>query len=117
MTHAALRRHPRGVAALFDAAGLGAGATAMARAVRDGGRVVSVRRLPEEAVFGRGLTAIADIWPGRAEPGQLSELGTMVGGGRLRVEVSGTYRLEGAAGAIAAMRDAHKPGKLVVMLP
>lgn len=112
-----LRRHPRGVAALFDAAGLGAGATAMARAVRDEGAVVSVLRLPDAAAFGRGLTAIADVWPGRAEPGQLSELGSMVAGGSLRVEVSGTYRLHGAPGAIAAMRDAHKPGKLVVMVP
>lgn len=111
----ALRRHPGGVDALLDAAGLGDRLPEIAAAVRDQGRIISVLTAPGPAAFGRGLD-VSTVYVSDAEPGQLRALADSVADGRLTVTVSRTYPLRDAATAIADVHRTREPGKLVVTI-
>jgi NADPH:quinone reductase-like Zn-dependent oxidoreductase len=110
-----LRRHPGGVDALLDAAGLGDGLPWLARAVRDQGRIVSVLSTPEPGTLGRGLD-VSTVYVNDARPGQLQALADSVASGRLSLPIGATYPLADAPAAITAMTGTRKPGKLVITI-
>ena len=110
-----LRRHPEGVDALLDAAGLGDSLPRLARAVRDQGTLVSVLSTPEPRILGRGLD-MSTVYVNDARPGQLQALADSVASGRLTLPVSAAYPLADAPAAITAMTGTRKPGKLVITI-
>jgi NADPH:quinone reductase-like Zn-dependent oxidoreductase len=110
-----LCRHPGGVDALLDAAGLGDSLPGLARAVRDQGTIVSVLATPEPGTLGRSLD-VSTVYVNDARPGQLRALADSVASGRLTLPVSATYPLADAPAAITAITGTRKPGKLVITI-
>ena len=78
-----------------------------------GGRAASVHRAVDEVLLAkRGLHGTnVSSFPDRA---LLEQLAGRAANGRLRTEVTGQYTLDQAAAALAAARDEHTRGKLVI---
>jgi NADPH:quinone reductase-like Zn-dependent oxidoreductase len=110
-----LRRHPAGVDALLDAAGLGDGLRRLAPAVRDQGTIVSVLTTPGPGTFGRGLD-VSTVYVNDARPGQLQALADSIASGRLTLPINATYQLADAPAAITAIPRTRKPGKLIITI-
>jgi NADPH:quinone reductase-like Zn-dependent oxidoreductase len=106
-----LELHPDGVDVVFDMVNLGDAVTASARAAREGGRLVSPLRGPED--LGRNVAA---VYPGSMSPrpGELERLVAQVAEGKLKVEVSHTYTLDESPRAMADFAEKHKRGKFVI---
>lgn len=107
-----LRRKPSGVDAVVDLINQFDALLGSARAVRSGGRLVSTLIGPEPDAFPRGVTAIyVRLSP---KPDDLAHLAGLLASGALRSNVSKSFAFAEAPQALAALRDGHVTGKIVV---
>ena len=111
VTEETLRMRSGGVDAVIDLIGAGEAILTSARAVRDGGRVVSPLGGPKE--LDRNVAAVY-IGSFVAQPGDLESLLVQAAAGSLRVEVSRTSPLTEAPAAVADFAHGHTRGKVVV---
>jgi NADPH:quinone reductase-like Zn-dependent oxidoreductase len=106
-------RYPEGINGLIDLVDYRPAFLAHAELLVPGGRAASVHRAVDEVLFaGRGLhgTNVASF-PDRA---LLEQLANLAGSGKLRTVITGRYNLDQAPAALAAARDEHTRGKLVI---
>ncbi len=106
-------RYPEGINGLIDLVDYRPAFLAHAELLVPGGRAASVHRAVDEVLFaGRGLhgTNVASF-PDRA---LLEQLANLAGSGKLRTVITGRYTLDQAPAALAAARDEHTRGKLVI---
>jgi NADPH:quinone reductase-like Zn-dependent oxidoreductase len=106
----ALAIHPGGVDTVVDLVDSGEGVHGAARALRDGGRLVSPLGGPED--LGRGI--VASYVSLTLQAGDLDDLAARAVRGALRIEVSRVYPLEQAAQAFVDFAEGHTRGKLVI---
>jgi NADPH:quinone reductase len=109
-------RYPDGISGLIDLVDYRPAFLAHAELLVPGGRAASVHRAVDEAAFAeRGLhgTNVASL-PDRA---LLERLAGLAADGRLRTQITGRYTLDQAPAALAAARDEHTRGKLVIEMP
>ncbi|WP_042415343.1 NADP-dependent oxidoreductase [Streptacidiphilus anmyonensis] len=109
-----LRQVPGGVDVVVDLVNRGDALSTTARALRDGGRLVSPLFGPQD--FGRGATGVY-IGTFTAEPGDLEDLAARAADGRLRVEVGATYPFTDAPQAVSDFAGKHIRGKVVITVP
>ncbi len=107
----ALRMRPGGVDVVIDLIGMGEDILTSARAVREGGRVVSPRSGPDE--LGRDVSAVY-IGSFVSKPGDLEGLLAQMTDGTLKVEVSLVYTLDEAPRAMADFASRHTRGKVAI---
>ncbi|MDQ2853616.1 MAG: NADP-dependent oxidoreductase [Chloroflexota bacterium] len=112
---AALRsRYPNGVDTLISTHGDLEAVTAIARALRPGGLVVSPAFRPDAAAAVLEPLGLAFKAANRLPPSRLPELTALIDGGQLRVPPITTYPLEGTDAALVEMATGHVHGKLVI---
>lgn len=104
----ALAAQPSGYTAVLDFAG-GGSLAASASALADGARVVSIADGTGAAELGGSI-----VWV-RPDAAGLAELAELIDAGKLRIEVSRTYRLDDAADAYRELEGGHVRGKIVVV--
>jgi NADPH:quinone reductase-like Zn-dependent oxidoreductase len=106
-------RYPRGINGLIDLVDYRPAFLAHAELLVPGGRAASVHRAVDEVLLAqRGLHGTnVSSFPDRA---LLEQLAGLAADGRLRTEVTGRYTLDQAPAALAAARDEHTRGKLVI---
>lgn len=106
-------RYPGGISGLIDLVDYQPAFLAHAELLVPGGRAASVHRAADEVLLAkRGLHGTnVSSFPDRA---LLDQLAGLAANGRLRTEVTGRYTLDQAAAALAAARDEHTRGKLVI---
>lgn len=109
---AVLERYPAGVDALVDLVSMFDALLASARAVRDGGTLLSTLFGPEPPAFGGRIEVIYSRL--KAEPGDLATIVESYLGGQLRANVGRTFAFAQGRDACLALRDGHVPGKIVV---
>lgn len=109
---AVLRRYPAGVDALVDLVSMFDALLASARAVRDGGTLLSTLFGPEPPAFGGRIEVIYSRL--KAEPGDLATIVESYLGGQLRANIGETFAFAQGRDACLALRDGHVPGKIVV---
>jgi len=109
---AVLERYPAGVDALVDLVSMFDALLASARAVRDGGTLLSTLFGPEPPAFGGRIEVIYSRL--KAEPGDLATIVESYLGGQLRANVGRTFAFARGRDACLALRDGHIPGKIVV---
>ncbi|MFC6600278.1 NADP-dependent oxidoreductase [Kitasatospora paranensis] len=114
VTEQTLRQVPDGVDVVVDLINRGDTLSSTARAVRDGGRLVSPLFGPQD--LGRGVTG-AYIGSFTAEPGDLEDLAARAADGRLRVEIGATYPFAEAPQAVSDFAGKHIRGKVVITGP
>ena len=102
-----------GVDAVIDLIGMGEAILSSARAVREGGRLVSPLGGPEE--LGRGVSAVY-IGSFTPQPGDLESLLDQAADGSLKLEVSRTYPLDNSPAAMADFAHGHTRGKIVIVV-
>lgn len=109
-------RYPQGISALIDLVDYQPAFLAHAELLVPGGRAASVHRAVDEVLLARrGLHGTnVSSFPDRA---LLDQLAGLAADGRLRTEITGRYTLEQAPDALAAARDQHTRGKLVIEMP
>ena len=90
---------------------MGEGALTSARAAREGGRVVSPLRGPDD--LGRDVAPVY-IGSMTPQPGDLEGLVAQAADGTLKIEVSRTYALAESPQAMADFAQRHTRGKLVI---
>lgn len=98
---------PGGFDAIVDFAG-GTSLDSASELLAPGGAVVSIADQRARTEFGGH-----SIWV-RPDAAQLAELAGLVASGDLHVEIAGTYPLDEAAAAYAALEGGHTRGKIVV---
>jgi NADPH:quinone reductase-like Zn-dependent oxidoreductase len=106
-------RYPEGIDGLIDLVDYRPAFLAHAELLVAGGRAASVHRAVDEELFAsRGLhgTNVASF-PDRA---LLEQLAGLAAAGSLRTVITGRYTLDQAPAALAAARDGHARGKLVI---
>jgi NADPH2:quinone reductase len=105
------RRYPDGIDVVFDTVG-GAVQKKSAEVLKRGGALTSVLALDQEYLQGKGVV------PGyvfvRPDARQLSELGRLAEGGKLKVLITQVLPLEKAAEAHRLLEKGHGRGKLVL---
>ncbi|MEA2646591.1 MAG: NADPH:quinone reductase [Chloroflexota bacterium] len=107
--------HPDGVAAIIDTASDKEALTELATAVREGGRVISMRGAADvDALAARGITGTNAQTQLSTE--KLDELKAMLVDGTLRSPDITEYPLDKAGDALAAIAGGHPRGKLVVVV-
>jgi NADPH:quinone reductase-like Zn-dependent oxidoreductase len=109
-------RFPQGISGLIDLVDYRPAFLAHAELLVPGGRAASVHRAVDEALLAKnGLHGTnVSSFPDRA---LLEQLAGLAADGRLRTEITGRYTLEQAPAALAAARDEHTRGKLVIEMP
>ena len=109
-------RYLEGINGLIDLVDYQPAFLAHAELLVAGGRAASVHRAVDEVQLAkRGLHGTnVSSFPDRA---LLERLASLAADGRLRTEISGRYTLEQAPAALAAARDEHTRGKLVIEMP
>jgi NADPH:quinone reductase-like Zn-dependent oxidoreductase len=106
-------KYQEGVNGLIDLVDYRPAFLAHAELLADGGRAASVHRAVDEVLFAeRGLHGVnVSSYPDRA---LLEQLATLAAHGSLRTVIAGRYTLDQAPAALAAARDEHTRGKLVI---
>jgi NADPH:quinone reductase-like Zn-dependent oxidoreductase len=106
-------RYPEGIDGLIDLVDYRPAFLAHAELLVPGGRAASVHRAVDEVRFAeRGLHGVnVASFPDRA---LLEQLASLAVAGRLRTVITGRYTLDQAPAALAAARDEHTRGKLVI---
>ena len=109
-------RYPEGINGLIDLVDYQPAFLAHAELLVAGGRAASVHRAVDEVLLAkRGVHGTnVTSFPDRA---LLEQLAGLAADGRLRTEIAGRYTLEQAPAALAAARDEHTRGKLVIEMP
>ena len=107
-------RYPNGVDALISTHGDLEAVTAIARALRPGGLVVSPAFRPDAAAA--ALEPLGLIFKGVNRPPatRLPELTALIDGGQLRVPPIASFPLDQTGAALVEMAGGHVRGKLVI---
>ena len=106
------RRYPAGLDALIDLIAQGEALLETATAVKPGGRLVSTLFGPDPASFSGGVEVrYIRLSP---SPADLATLAGRLADRTLRAHVAQTFAFEDAPAALAALRDGHILGKIVV---
>jgi NADPH:quinone reductase len=109
-----LRRHPAGVDAVVNLALRGDSVAALTRAIRPGGRLLTiVFPAPDPAALDGAGLALEVVFTS-ARPGDLDALAADALDGSLPVTVSGRYRLADGVRACTDLLREHTRGKLVI---
>jgi len=108
------RRRPDGVDILIDLVSQFDALLASARAVRDGGTLLSTLFGPEPSAFGKRITVVYSRL--KAEPGDLAQLAGDYVAGRLRANVGAAFAFAEGRDACLALQDRHVRGKIVVRM-
>jgi NADPH:quinone reductase-like Zn-dependent oxidoreductase len=106
-------RYAAGINGLIDLVDYRPAFLAHAELLVPGGRAASVHRAVDEVLFAeRGLHGVnVASYPDRA---LLERLATLAADGSLRTVITGRYTLDQAPAALAAARDEHTRGRLVI---
>jgi len=109
-------RYPQGISGLIDLVNYRPAFLAHAELLVPGGSAASVHRAVDEVLLAkRGLHGTnVSSFPDRA---LLEQLAGLAADGRLRTEITGRYTLDQSPAALAAARDEHTRGKLVIEMP
>jgi NADPH:quinone reductase-like Zn-dependent oxidoreductase len=100
---------PTGVDAIVDLVG-GDALDATPAVLAPGGRLASIVDADTTKAMGGRYVFV------RTNPAHLVELGQLADAGRLKVEISGTYKLEEAVAAFDQVEDGHGRGKVVIVV-
>lgn len=108
--------HPDGVDALIDAVNRGDVHAALAKLVKDGGKVATTTgAADEEALAKRGISASNVFWG--ADPSPLAGLVQMAAEGKLQVPITQTYAFDQLPEALGLVGSRSSRGKFAITLP